>query len=316
MRYRRLGHSGLRVSEVALGGFFKDGYELSEWSLAQLTGEALERGVNLIDLADIYHQGKVESVYGKLLSSYPRHQLVIATKCFWPMSQGINDRGLSRKHLVESLHGSLKRLNTDYVDLFMCQAEDLETPLEETVRAMSDLIRQGKTLYWGVCGWSVKRLLQLNALCEQLNAPKPIAQQLAYNLFDRYPEREQLSMCAHLGLGVMTWSPFAGGVLAQGEIGGESGGIGLNAQLKRAEQEMLESRYLNANAADSLSRLEAISKEYGLTKAQLSLAWALRRSEVSSVILGVSSLEQLQENLKLYEHSVDAALLSRLDNII
>lgn len=312
MRYRRLGNSGLKVSEIAIGGWFKEGEEIGERTLTDRVAEAFERGVNYIDLADIYGRGSVESLYGSLLKGYPREQLVISTKCYWPMSQGINDRGLSRKHLFESLHSSLRRLETDYVDLFMCHADDHETPLEETIRAMSDLIRQGKTMYWGLCGWSAERIFELHQVCEHLNAPKPIVHHIAYNLLERYAEREQLSLCSRLGLGITAWSPFAGGVLAHGNIVSNQGASELGEKTRIIESALLEARH---DLPILLKKLKESARESSLTMAQLSLAWVLRRPEVSSIVLSVSSQDQLIENLNLFQRDVDYSTLNELSQL-
>lgn len=313
MRYQNLGNSGLKVSELALGAWFREGLSYDRYSLSHLLGEALEKGVNFIDFADIYGQGQTESIYGEILKDYPRHQLVLSSKCFWPMSEGINDRGLSRKHIMESVHASLKRLQSDYLDLYLCHAEDHETPLEETVRAMADLIRRGDILYWGVCSWRQDSLLELIQLCEQLNAPKPICHQMPYNLLEAYPEQELLGFSAQLGLGVQAWSPFAGGVLARG--------------LKRVTSANTDPSDLLPDALWRLQtndkrplenyqkRFEAYAKEASMTTAQLALAWILRREEVSSVILGVSTIEQMAENLKVLSQTVSPRILDELSQL-
>lgn len=314
MRYRRLGRSGLKVSEVALGGWFNEGVKNDEWMLNQLLGEALERGVNLIDLADIYGSGETEVLYGRLLKNYPRHQLVLSSKCFWPMSEGVNDCGLSRKHLMESVHGSLKRLKTDYLDIFLCHAEDPETPLEETVRAIADLIRQGKILYWGICGWQAQRVSDVINMCAELNAPQPINHQLVYNLLERHPERVHLKHSAELGLGVTAWSPLAGGILAR------------NGRRRNASDKSMRSLELmsslwrvdelrNHHADKVLAIFERLAQEASMTRAQLAISWVLRRQEIASVILGVSSIEQLQDNLAVLELNVPTEILNQLDQL-
>ena len=313
MRYRNLGNSGLKVSELALGAWFREDLSYDKNSINRLLGEALEQGVNLIDLADIYGQGETESLYGEVLKDYPRHQLVISSKCFWPMSEGANDRGLSRKHIMESVHASLKRLQSDYLDLYLCHAEDQETPLEETVRAMADLIRCGDILYWGVCSWRQHSLFELIQLCDQLNAPRPICHQIPYNLIESYPERELLNTSARLGLGVQAWSPFAGGVLARGLK------QNLNSTQAQSNSTLDALWRLQANEKKSLEEyqrsFEAYAAEASMSCAQLALAWILRREEVSSIILGVSSLEQLVDNLKGLQRTVSPRILDGLSEL-
>ncbi len=306
MRYRNLGNSGLKVSELALGAWFRDGLTYDKTSLNHLLGEALEQGVNLIDFADIYGRGETESLYGELLADYPRHQLVLSSKCYWPMSEGANDRGLSRKHLIESVQGSLKRLQTDYLDLYLCHSEDHETPLEETVRAMADLIRRGDILYWGICGWRKASLIELFKLCEALNAPKPICHQMPYNLLESYPEQELLKVSAQLGLGVSAWSPFAGGVLARGPQGSQQQHADLPDALWRLQTNQ------NINVNEYFERFEMLASDANMSKAQLALSWVLRREEITNVILGVSSLEQMTENLKVLGQTVSPRILTQL----
>jgi len=315
-----MGRSGLKVSEISLGGWFVTQKKIDDHTLTRLMGEALERGVNLIDLADIYDRGGVEERCGHLLKGYPRHQLVLSTKCYWPMSQGVNDCGLSRKHITESVHASLQRLQTDYLDLFHCHRFDQDTPLEETVYAIGDLIRQGKILYWGVCGWSEVQLQETHTLCKELNVPAPISHQLLYNLIERGVERQLLSASANLGLGVMTWSTLAGGVLTQTHHTHHDGrGHKRNTWLTPWNNAL---DHLQDSAMSDTVDHQGVLKEFiqlaqqgRLTPAQLGLLWALRRSEVSSLIIGVSSAEQLKENLSIFELDVSKEVWSALDEL-
>lgn len=322
MKYRQIGRSGLKVSEISLGGWSsRDQLALlDERSLTHLLHEAFERGVNSIDLADIYAQGEVEALYGRLLRGYPRHQLVLTTKCYWPMSQGINDRGLSRKHIQESITASLKRLQTDYLDLYLCQRFDPDTPLDETVRALGDAIRQGKILYWGVCGWSIPQIEEAIAISDQLGVPRPINHQLIYNLCERGIEHELLPCSAELGLGVSVWSPLAGGLLAhpQGllEVSDQS------ETWQKPWRLWLDTLHGTQTGEDAEAQLNewverwvGVTKEMELSPAQLALAWTLRREEVATVIVGVSSTVHLQENLALYERSYRKEALEELDTI-
>ena len=308
MRYRRMGRSGLKVSEISLGGWFVSQKTIDDHKLTLLLGEALERGVNLLDLADIYDRGGVETRCGDLLRGYPRHQVVLSTKCYWPMSQGVNDCGLSRKHIYESVHASLRRLQTDYIDIFHCHRFDQDTPLDETIRAIGDLIRQGKILYWGVCGWNEIQLQETQRLCQQLNVPTPISHQLLYNLIERGVEREALSASATFGLGVMAWSPLAGGVLARAQ---NQRPVDLSPEKESwltpwtyAFDHSLDTTQSYIETDNIVSTFIQMADKANLAPAQLGLLWALRRPEVSSLVIGVSSLEQLKENLKIFEHQV------------
>lgn len=337
-----MGRSGLKVSEISLGGWCLTRGKFDDNEVSLLLSESLERGVNLIDLADIYGGGETEAQLGKLLRGYPRHQLVLATKSYWPMSQGVNDSGLSRKHIFESVQASLRRLQTDYLDLFYCHRFDDETPLEETVSAIGDLIRQGKILYWGVCGWSEAQLSELIQICKQCSVPPPIAHQLLYNLLERGAERKPLSVSAQHGLGVVAWSPLAGGALARP----------LGERLTIAEREERRATWiapwshsLEATSQESsgpladqsqgspkaslqspselnhehhellLTRLHQLAKNQGMSAAQLSIAWILRRTEVSSVTTEVSSVDQLRENLESSRDPISNETWATLDSI-
>lgn len=316
MKYRRVGRSGLMVSSFTLGGWSsKEALgQLDEGGLSLLLSEAFERGINGIDLADIYEQGDVEVLFGRVLREYPRHQLVLSSKCYWPMSQGINDRGLSRKHLFESVEGSLRRLQTDYLDIFICHHFDQDTPLDETIRALGDLMRLGKILYWGVCGWKPEQLEQTLKLCHDLGVAPPIIHHLLYHPLERGIEHEVMEKSAELGLGIGGWGSLAGGLFA-----GESKDFKMSSR---------ESWYgpwqanLNTGAqghsrsGDTLSqRWVELAHEAGLTPAQLALAWSLRRREVSTLILSVSSTDHLRENVGLFDRPFDLDLLDRIDQL-
>jgi aryl-alcohol dehydrogenase-like predicted oxidoreductase len=213
VKYRKLGHSGLAVSEVALGSWLTMGASGDAAESERIVRRAFELGVNLFDTADAYAGGEAERVLGRALSGLSRHRLVIATKCYQPMSDDPNDRGLSRKHLFESVHASLRRLGTDYLDLHQCHRPDRDTPLEETVRAYDDLIRSGKVLYWGVSEWSEGRVARACRIADRLGAPRPISNQPQYSLLVRHVERRLFAAQARCGLGQIVWSPLAQGAL-------------------------------------------------------------------------------------------------------
>ena len=213
MQYRNLGASGLKVGAVGLGSWLTIGNAIDDAAAERLVRVAFDRGVNLFDTADVYNLGGGERALGQAVRDLPRHRLVLATKCFFPMSDDPNDRGLSRKHVVESLHGSLRRLGTDYVDLYQCHRFDPDTPLLETARAMDDLIRAGKALYWGTSQWPAERIAEVVELCARSGLAAPIANQPLYNLFDRGIEQAVLPTSRRLGLGQLVYSPLAQGVL-------------------------------------------------------------------------------------------------------
>ncbi|MDX1649386.1 MAG: aldo/keto reductase, partial [Myxococcota bacterium] len=221
MEYRRLGRSGLRVSEIALGSWLTFGSSVDPDASAKLIHKAWDLGVNLFDTADVYAGGAAEEALGRAIRDLPRHRLVIATKCYFPVSEDPNDRGLSRKHVVESVERSLRRLGTDYVDLHQCHRPDPTTPMEETVRAYEDLIRQGKVLYWGVSEWRAAQIVDACRTADAWRAYRPVSNQPQYNLMRRQMEREVLPVSKREGLGQIVFSPLGQGVLTGKYSGGE-----------------------------------------------------------------------------------------------
>jgi len=308
METRRLGRSGLRVSEVGYGSWLTLGSSVTETRASErLVHRAVELGVNFFDTADVYARGAAEESLGRALRAIPRHQLVIATKCFFPMTEDPNDRGLSRKHIVESVEASLLRLGTDYLDLHQCHRPDPETPLEETVRAYDDLIRQGKVLYWGVSHWSEDDVRATADACDRLLAPRPISSQPAYSIVRRDIEKGLLAACREAGLGQVVFSPLAQGVLT----GKYAGGAGSRASDERHNRWM--GQYLEPGLLERIEALRPIARDAGLSLAQLALAWCLRRPEVASVLIGASRPEQLEENCAAAGRSVDLGIWQRID---
>ncbi len=214
MEYRRLGNSGLKVSALSLGGWTTFGGSVLDQEITrQIIVKAYESGINFFDIADIYARGEAEKMMGAVLQEFPRHTLVISSKVFWPMSDDVNDRGLSRKHIMESIDKSLERIGADYLDLYFCHRYDPETPLEETVRAMDDLVRQGKILYWGTSEWSGAQIAEAVGLARRYNLYPPQVEQPQYNLLHRRIEKEIIPVTSPNGMGLVTWSPLASGLL-------------------------------------------------------------------------------------------------------
>ncbi|MCD6100473.1 MAG: aldo/keto reductase, partial [Candidatus Marinimicrobia bacterium] len=215
MEYRRVGRSGLKVSVFGLGGWLTFGESVKDKKIInRIIKTAYEKGINYFDIADVYALGEAEKLMGEVLREYPRHRLVIASKVFWPMSDDINDRGLSRKHIFESIDKSLKRIGTDYIDIYYCHRFDPEVPLEETLKAMSDLVHQGKILYWGTSMWSHAQILEAMMLCERYGLYKPIVEQPVYNLIIReHFEKEVKPSIEKFGIGAIVFSPLLSGIL-------------------------------------------------------------------------------------------------------
>ena len=310
MQYVNMGHSGLKVSRLSIGSWLTFGSSVDAPGTERCVRAALDGGVNVIDTADIYARGGAEEALGTFLPSLTRHKLVLATKLFWPMSDDPNDRGLSRKHIFESIEGSLRRLKTDYVDLYQCHRYDEVTPLDETVRAMGDLIRRGKILYWGVSCWTAAQIVDACRTADLLGVPRPIANQPPYNLLTRDIEAEVLPVCEAEGLSQIVFSPLAQGVLTGKYSGGSrpEGSRGADA-----ERNTFMDRGL---APENLRRVDAmvtIAADLKVSPAQLALAWCLRDGAVASVIFGATKVEQVEDNLEAANLRLSEAVLDALE---
>ena len=310
MRYRPLGNSGCKVSVLSVGSWMTFGGSVAQETTNACVAAAIEAGVNLFDTADIYDHGAAESALAVALQPFRRQDLVLATKLFWPMTDHVNDKGLSRKHVMESCHGSLRRLRTDYLDLYQCHRFDPETRVEETARAMEDLIRQGKVLYWGVSVWAADQIVEACEEADRWGGYRPVTNQPPYSLLEREIEREVIPTCTQLGLSQIVWSPLAQGLLtgkyADGKV--PPGSRAADERRNRFLKPLLEPVNLKRAA-----HVAAVAAEAGLTPAQISLAWVLRRPEISSAILGVTRVEQLRENLQAADVSLSSETIARLE---
>jgi voltage-dependent potassium channel beta subunit len=312
MEYRNLGRTGLRVSEVSLGSWLTFGAAVEAEASISLIHRAFERGINLFDTADVYARGAAEEVLGRAIRDLPRHRLVLATKCFFPMSDDPNDRGLSRKHIAESVECSLRRIGTDYLDLHQCHRPDPGTPMEETVRAYEDLIRQGKVLYWGVSEWRATHVVDACRIADAHSGYRPVSNQPQYSIMRRQIEREVLGVCEREGLGQIVFSPLAQGVLT-GKYTGGAVPTGTRAADNKRNQFM--GSYLEQEELARVDRLRPIADRLGISMAQLALAWCLRHSGVSSVIIGVTRPEQLDDNIEAVGLAVPPEELHLIDEI-
>lgn len=309
MEYRKLGKAGIKVSEISLGAWLTYGESVDFEVTKKCIYTAIENGINFFDLADVYAKGEAERVVGKILKDFRRQDLVISSKVYWPMSDNVNDRGLSRKHIMESIEGSLKRLGTDYLDIYFCHRFDPETPLEEVVRAMDDLVHQGKILYWGTSLWTAAQIERAVGICEKLNCYKPQVEQPRYNMLDRHIEQEIIPTCSMYGIGITVFSPLAQGVLT----GKYNEGI---PSKTRAEWSEWIRRDLTEENINKVRKLTELAKDIGITMSQLALAWILRKSEISSVITGASKPEQILENVKASGIKLSEEVLKKIDNIL
>ncbi|MCO4771457.1 MAG: aldo/keto reductase family protein [Deltaproteobacteria bacterium] len=312
MQYVNLGNSGLKVSRVAIGSWLTYGSSVDKSGTAACIRAALDLGVIFVDTADVYARGAAEEVLGEVLAGGRREDIVLASKAFWPMSDNPNDRGLSRKHLMESCHASLRRLRTDYLDLYQCHRFDPETPVMETVRAMGDLIAQGKVLYWGVSCWEGEQIAQACSLSDQLGVPRPISNQPPYSLLQRHIEAEVVPESRRLGLSQVVFSPLAQGVLTGKYSGGArpSGSRGADESRNVFMGDDLQD--------DVLARVDTmvqIASDLGTTPARLALAWALRLDNVASVIVGATKVSQVEDNVAASELTLDDEVVSRLNEL-
>lgn len=292
MPYRPLGQCGTKVSAYSLGGWTTFGGSVKDGStIERIIQLAYDSGINFFDIADIYAKGEAEKAMGAVLKKFPRHELLISSKVFWPMSDDVNDKGLSRKHITESIDRSLKRIGTDYLDMYFCHRYDPETPLEETVRAMDDLVRRGKVLYWGTSEWTGDQIQDAWGICERYGYAKPQIEQPQYSLLARKKmESDTLPTTLKLGMGTVVWSPLASGMLTGKYDNGVSGG-------RLSQMDWLKDNLFTKENIERVKKFKNIADDLGCSRAQLALAWTAAQEGVSSVILGATHPEQLQENL-------------------
>ncbi len=313
MEYRRLGSAGMKVSSVSLGAWLTYGGTVEEDAAGACVRAAIENGINFIDVADIYAKGKAEETVGRAIADVKRSDLVISSKVYWPMTENVNDRGLSRKHIMESAEKSLRRLGTDYLDIYFCHRFDADTPMEETVRAMEDLVRQGKVLYWGTSVWSAAQIEQAVGIADRINGYRPQVEQPRYNMLDRHIEPEIMPTSARNGVGLVVWSPLAQGVLT----GKYVDGIPADSRLAGGGQiaDWMAGDLTEENVA-KVRKLSVIAGDHGLNMAQLALAWILRRPEISSVITGASRPSQVLDNIKAADVKLGDDALAAIEEIL
>jgi len=316
MEYRRLGGSGLKLSVLSYGSWVTFSFQLAEEPAAGIMKAAYDAGVNFFDNAEVYASGASETIMGRVLGKmgWGRDTYCVSSKVYWG-GELPTQRGLSRKHIHDGCHAALKRLQVDYLDLFFCHRPDLETPIEETVRAMDTLVRQGKVLYWGTSEWSADQIMEAHAVARRDGLTPPTMEQPQYNLLHRDKvEREFRRLYRELGLGTTTWSPLASGILA----GKYDDGIPEDSRLSVSGYEWLKDEVLSEDRIEKAGRLRSLADELGISRAQLAIAWCLKNPHVSTVILGASRPEQLEENLAALEkvHLLTEEVLRRIDDLL
>ncbi|MBE3009197.1 aldo/keto reductase family protein [Microbispora sp. NEAU-D428] len=314
MEYRHLGRSGLMVSEISYGNWITHGSQVEEDAAVECVRAALDEGVTTFDTADVYAGTRAEEVLGRALKGVRRESLEIFTKVYWPTGEGKNDRGLSRKHIMESINGSLRRLQTDYVDLYQAHRFDVETPLEETLRAFDDLVRQGKVLYVGVSEWSADQIARALKIADEMGFDRLVSNQPQYSMLWRVIEAEVVPLCEKEGLGQIVWSPIAQGVLTGKYLPGQPPPAGSRAT------DPSGSGFIGRLMDDDLLRrvqdLKPIAADLGLSMAQLAVAWVLQNPNVSSAIIGATKPEQVRDNVKASGVKLDAEVLKKIDDVL
>jgi aryl-alcohol dehydrogenase-like predicted oxidoreductase len=315
MRFRRLGSSGLKVSEISYGNWLTHGSQVEEDAALACVRQALEVGITTFDTADVYANTKAETVLGKALKDQRRESLEIFTKVYWPTGPGgPNDSGLSRKHIREAIDGSLRRLQTDYVDLYQAHRFDHETPLEETMSAFADVVHSGKAHYIGVSEWTAEEIRSAHALAVDLKIPF-VSSQPQYSMLWRVIEAEVVPTCEELGIGQVVWSPIAQGVLTGKYKPGQPHPAGSRATDTMGGANMI-SHWLRDEVLSAVSNLEPIAAEAGLTMAQLAVAWVLQNPNVSSAIVGASRPEQVTDNVAASGVTLEPAVLKAIDDAL
>jgi aryl-alcohol dehydrogenase-like predicted oxidoreductase len=314
MEYRHLGRSGLKISEIAYGNWITHGSQVEEQAASACVAAALDEGITSFDTADAYAGTKAEEVLGRALRGVRRESVEIFSKLYWPVGPGVNDSGLSRKHIMESAHGSLRRLQTDYLDLYQAHRYDHETPLEETLRAFDDLIRQGKVLYIGVSEWRAEEIAAALRIAGEMGFDRIVSNQPQYSMLWRVIEAEVLPLCEKEGIGQIVFSPIAQGVLTGKYLPGSAAPAGSRAT--DAGGSRFIKGYLTDDILGRVQQLKPLADEAGLTMAQLAVAWTLQNPGVSAAIVGATRPEQVRENAGASGVRLDPALMARIDDVL
>lgn len=316
MHYRKLGKWGVRLSSVGLGSWLTYGGVVDQQKSIEQMRLAFDCGINFFDTANVYAHGAAEVVVGKGIKELKREDVVLASKVFFPMGEGPNDKGLSRKHVFEQCHASLTRLGTDYIDLYQCHRFDPEVPLEELVRTMDDLTRQGKILYWGVSEWTACQIEEAVEIARQLNAPPPVSNQPFYNMLFPNIEQAVIPACRKLGLGQVVFSPLAQGVLTGKYKPGQKPPRDSRAADDRINMFMMNRGLMSDETLERVQKLTGIADELGISMAQLALSWCLRLPEITSVIIGATKTSQIEDNIKAADISLPTEALRKIEDIL
>jgi aryl-alcohol dehydrogenase-like predicted oxidoreductase len=311
MEFRHLGRSGLKISTLTYGNWITHGSQIDDATAQATIHAALDAGITSFDTADVYAGTRAEEVMGAALRSQRREGIEIFTKVYWPTGPGVNDRGLSRKHIMESCENSLRRLQTDYVDLYQAHRFDYETPLEETMRAFDDLVRQGKVLYVGVSEWKAEQIREALGIASEMGFDRIISNQPQYSMLYRVMEADVVPTCEELGVSQIVWSPMAQGVLTGKYLPGQQPPAGSRAS--GGEGASMIERWMRDDVLQAVQRLAPIAQDMNLTLPQLAIAWVLRNPNVATAIIGASRPEQIDENVKAAGVSLPDDVMSAID---
>ena len=314
MEFRHLGRSGMLVSEISYGNWITHGSQVEEDAAVACVRAALDEGITTFDTADVYAGTRAEAVLGRALAGERRESLEIFTKVYWPTGQGRNDRGLSRKHIMESINGSLKRLQTDYVDLYQCHRFDYETPIDETMQALADIVHTGKAHYVGVSEWKASEIRAAYELATDLKI-QLVSNQPQYSMLWRVIEAEVVPTCEELGMGQIVFSPMAQGILTGKYLPGQPPPAGSRATDQQGGARMI-SEYLRDDLLTAVQGLKPVAEQAGLSMAQLAVAWVLQNPNVSSAIVGASRPEQVRDAVKASGVKLDADVLKAIDSAL
>ena len=314
VEYRRLGRSGVKISEISLGSWLTYGGSVAEEQATACVHKAYEIGINFFDTANVYMRGAAEEIVGRALRGFDRDSYFLATKVFFPMGEGPNDRGLSRKHITEQCHASLKRLGVDYVDLYQCHRYDANTPLEETLRTLDDLVRQGKVLYIGVSEWTADQISDALLIAKEMNLDRIVSNQPRYNMIQRQIEVEVVPLSEREGVGQVVFSPLAQGILTGKYRPGEAPDQGTRAADSESNRFMRE--LMNEEVLSAVEALHSVASYADLSMSQLALAWVLRQENVSSAIIGASRPEQVEDNAGASGAKLSPDMISEIDRIL
>lgn len=315
MEYRRLGSTGMYVSEISYGNWITHGSQVESEAAIKCVREALNQGITTFDTADVYANTKAEVVLAKALKGVRRESYELFTKVYWPTGPGKNDRGLSRKHIMESCHASLKRLNTDHIDLYQLHRYDFETPLEESLSALDDLVRQGKVLYVGFSEWTAEQISQGLKIQDQRGYTRFVSSQPQYSALWRVIEAEVVPLSQKEGIGQIVWSPMAQGVLTGKYMPGKKPPTGSRATDKKSGAAMI-SRWMRDEVLTAVQLLKPIAESIDLSMSQMALAWVLQNSNVSSAIMGATKPSQIKDNVKASGVKLPQEVMAAIDKAI